>query len=160
MISARTKFDAAPARAGLGGVGAFSPPTPAVARGQRARVDRPVGAGGAGRPGVTRSVRASWREPARWQEICLAWWTDGVLHGVGARLITIGPRSAVAVTPAAPPVPRALRFCLDGFGPGGWVRARVAELRSDPAGLYRVRLIVLPDPCPADLLLAAVRGEG
>lgn len=107
---------------------------------------------------VRPASRATWREPARWRDACLAWWKGDVLHGVGARLESIGPRSAIVVAAELPPAPGALRFCLEGHESSRWLRARVAAV-SARGGLRRARLVFLPEPVPADLLLAAVRGE-
>jgi hypothetical protein len=106
-----------------------------------------------------RPSRATWREPARWKDVCLAWWKNDILHGVAARLIAIGPRSAVIVSADVPPAPYAIRFCLEGYEPSQWLRARVASSQSMRNGLSKVRLVFLPEPVPADLLLAAVRGS-
>jgi hypothetical protein len=103
-------------------------------------------------------ARANHREPARWHDTCLAWWEGDVMEGVAARLVAIGPRSAIVVAPKAPPAPRALRFWLEGYEGAGWLRARVAERSVDRRGLTRVRLIFLPEPCPPEMLRAAVRG--
>lgn len=114
---------------------------------------------GARPEGIVHPTRATWREPARWRDACLSWWSEGVMHGVGARLVSIGPRSAVVVAAEVPPAPSALRFCLEGHEPSRWLRARVASKPQAPrGGLRRVRLVFLPEPVPADLLLAAVRG--
>ena len=97
--------------------------------------------------------RASVREPAVANRVCVEWWVGDQIYSTTGRMLNISEGGALVVADVTPPLGQSVWLHVEAPAVTDEVGARVARLgQRNEVGLS------FATPCPYDLYLAATLG--